>query len=341
MSEETKEENGKGSDEISLIDLFAVLWHWKKMIIAITLSAMVGVLVFSIISLRLPPEVSPLPDLYTPRALMLINDGASSGGGLSAMLGDMGGLAALAGLGGIRGGTTYSDLAVFLLETNSLLDSVVDEFDLIERFDIDRSPRASSRDALRRLLRAAFDVRNGVLTITFTDRDPEFAKAVVNFTVDYLENRFEGLGLDRNRLQQDNLELNIHSTFREILRLEEEARAVQQTVAFPQFGGPLPAIAADLARITMELDAMRQVYIQLRIQYEMLRVTIASETPIFQVLEMAEAPDRKSGPSRGLISIIVTFAAGFLSVFLAFALNAISNIRKDPGAMAKLRGVNA
>jgi uncharacterized protein involved in exopolysaccharide biosynthesis len=48
----------------------------------------------------------------------------------------------------------------------------------------------------------------------------------------------------------------------------------------------------------------------------------------------------KSGPGRGLICIIVTFAAGFFSVFLAFVMNAVSNIRKDPEAMAKLRGEN-
>ncbi|MDR2070219.1 MAG: lipopolysaccharide biosynthesis protein, partial [Treponema sp.] len=36
--------------------------------------------------------------------------------------------------------------------------------------------------------------------------------------------------------------------------------------------------------------------------------------------------------------IIVVFAAGFFSVFLAFVLNAIANIKQDPEAMAKLRG---
>jgi uncharacterized protein involved in exopolysaccharide biosynthesis len=70
----------------------------------------------------------------------------------------------------------------------------------------------------------------------------------------------------------------------------------------------------------------------------MLKVTMASETPVFQVLELGEIPDKKSGPSRALLSIIVTFAAGFFSVFLAFALNAVSNIKKDPEAMAKIRG---
>jgi uncharacterized protein involved in exopolysaccharide biosynthesis len=45
----------------------------------------------------------------------------------------------------------------------------------------------------------------------------------------------------------------------------------------------------------------------------------------------------KSGPSRGMLCIIVTFAAFFVSVFLAFLLNALENIKKDPEAMAKLK----
>jgi len=328
MSEATKKEDG----EISLIDLFAVLWRRKIMIIVITLVAMIGVVIFSIITIVLPPEISPLPNLYTPRALMLIDDSASPGGAIPAM----GGLAAVAGFGGIRTGATYSDLAVFLFGTHSLLDSVINEFELIERFEIDRdrSPRAESRDALRRLLRASFDDRSGVLTVSFTDRDPAFARDVVNFTVMYLENRFDMLGLDRNRIERENLETNLVNVFQNILQLEEERRRLGQVA-------PFAPIAADIDRIEMELMAMRQVYTQLRVQNEMLMITMASETPMFQILELAEAPDRKSSPSRGMICIIVSLAAGFFSVFLAFALNAISNIRNDPEAMAKLRGTTA
>ena len=65
---------------------------------------------------------------------------------------------------------------------------------------------------------------------------------------------------------------------------------------------------------------------------------MASEKPVFQILEYAEIPDMKSGPSRGKLCIIVTFAAFFISVFLAFLLNAIENIKNDPEAMAKLKG---
>ena len=63
---------------------------------------------------------------------------------------------------------------------------------------------------------------------------------------------------------------------------------------------------------------------------------MASETPVFQVIERAEVPDRKSKPGRGKLCIIITFAAGFMAVFAAFLLNAIENIKKDPEAMKKL-----
>ena len=60
------------NDEISLLDIFAVLWRRRVMIIAITLIAAAGVAAFSVISIILPPETSPLPNEYTPTAHMLI-----------------------------------------------------------------------------------------------------------------------------------------------------------------------------------------------------------------------------------------------------------------------------
>ena len=337
MTEQNKETS---DDEISLIDLFAVLWRRKIMIIVITLVGAIGAVVFAIISIVMPPETSPLPNVYTPRASMIINDSSSQGGGLSAMI-NSSGLGSLAGLMGanLRSGSTFSDLAIHLISSNSLLDAVVDEFDLITRYDIDpdRSPRAQSRRALKGLLVAEKDEKSGVFTIEFTDRDPAFAQAVVNFCVLFLEARFSELGIDKNTIEARNLEANIQNTFTAIQNLETESQRLGRSVA-AGIGMNIPSIVLDINRLEMELQVQRQVYIQLRIQYEMLRATMASETPVFQILEMAEIPDQKSGPGRALICVIVTFAAGFLAVFLAFALNAIENIKKDPEAMAKLRG---
>jgi uncharacterized protein involved in exopolysaccharide biosynthesis len=332
------EENQKQDGEISLIDLFAVCWQRRKMIITITVAAMIGAVLFSIISLVLPMEISPLPNEYTPKALMLIdNNRSSSGGGLSSMLNSsgLGGLASLAGVN-MSSNSDYSQLAVFLVGTNSLLDSVVDEFDLVRRYKIKKFPRAASRKALKKLLKADNDSKSGVFEISFTDIDPVFARDVVNYCTAYLERRFDELGLDKNKIEKENLERNMDNTLKEIQNLEMEARRLERSVTVS--AGNLPSISLELTRIELELDAQKEVYTQLKIQYELLKVTMASETPVFQVLEYAEVPDQKSGPSRGMLCIIVVFAAGFLAVFLAFALNAIANIKNDPEAMAKLRG---
>ena len=90
--------------------------------------------------------------------------------------------------------------------------------------------------------------------------------------------------------------------------------------------------------LKMELEVQEKLYAGLKAQYESLKISMASEQPVFQILEYAEVPDQKSGPSRGKLCIIVTFASFFIAVILAFLLNAIENIKKDPVAMEKLKG---
>lgn len=324
-------------DEISLIDLFAVLLRYKVMIIVLTVLAAVGAVVFSIISLVLPPEKSPLPNQFTPEAHMLIAESSSGGGGLSSMLSSsgLGGLASLAGFSG-GAGSSNSSLAVYLISSNPLLDAVTDTFGIVERYKIEKYVRASSRKALKKTLSAEFDDETGIFTVSFTDIDPVFAQQVVNFVIDWLGERFDELGLDSNKIKKENLEKNIQSSYSEILRLEREARNLGASVSGGASAWDIPSIATGTTRIQMELEAQKEVYTQLKIQYEMLKVEMQSEQPIFQILERPEIPDQKSKPSRGKLCIIVVFAVFFLSVFLAFARNAFRNIRNDPEAWGKL-----
>ncbi|MDE6773025.1 MAG: lipopolysaccharide biosynthesis protein [Treponemataceae bacterium] len=324
-------------DEISLIDLFAVLLRYKVMIIVLTVVAAVGAVVFSIISLVLPPEKSPLPNQFTPEAHMLITESSSGGSGLSSMLSSsgLGSLASLAGFSG-SAGSSNSSLAVYLISSNPLLDAVTDTFGIVERYKIEKYVRASSRKALKKTLSAEFDDETGIFTVSFTDIDPVFAQRVVNFVIDWRVERCDELGLDNNKIKKENLEKNIQSSYNEILRLEREARNLGASVSGGAAAWDIPSIATGTTRIQMELEAQKEVYTQLKIQYEMLKVEMQSEQPIFQILERPEIPDQKSKPSRGMLCIIIMFAAFFLSVFLAFARNAFRNIRNDPEAWGKL-----
>ncbi len=325
-------------EEISLIDLFAVLLKYKFMIIGITAFAMIFAVVISIISLILPPEKSFLPNEYTPKALMLINDSSSSGGSLSSMLSSsgLGSLASLAGIGA-SGGSTYSSLATYFATTNTFLDSIVDEFKLIEKWEIEKSPRANSRKQLKKVLAADFDDDSGVFSISFTDIDPDFAKSVVNYAVKLMENMFLDLGIDKNLLEKKNLEQNITNTKDEILRLQRRTKQLESSVSYGASASNIPEIMTEIQMVKLELEAQQQVYTQLKTQQELLKINMASDTPVFQIIEEAEVPDQKSGPSRGKLCIIITFAGFFISIFLAFALNAVQNIKNDQEAMQKIK----
>lgn len=333
------EENKIQDDEISLIDLFAVLWRYKVMIIVVTLIAMIGVVVYSVISLKLPPEKSFLPNKYTAQAQMLINNDSSSSGGLSSMLNSsgLGGLANLAGVS-VPGGASNSSLAGYLVHSNSVLDEVVKNFNLVERYNIEEYVVSASRDALKGVLTSNFDDETGVFSVSFTDIDPVFAKDVVNFVVSLLESKFLEMGIDKNSLTKENLEANIENTYNEILKLQKEIQEIEYSVSNVYNPNQTKSIVMDATLKKMELSVQQEIYAQLKAQYEMLKVTMSSEQPVFQILEFAEVPDRKSAPSRGMLCIIVTFASFFVSVFMAFLLNALKNIKNDPVAMSKLKG---
>ena len=268
---------------------------------------------------------------------MLIQESSSGSGGLSAALSSSG-LASMAGFAGVSvGGASNASLATYLVSSNPLLDAITDRYGLIEKYELEKSVRAASRKILQQKLKAETDKDSGVFTISFTDMDAEFAQSVVNFVVDWLSNKFDELGLDSNKIQKENLERNIESSYNEIMSIQKEMEDLGASVGRGGNIWNMPSITMSTSKLQLELDAQKAVYTQLKTQYELLKVQMQSETLIFQILERPEIPDMKSGPSRGKLCIIVTFAAGFFSVFLAFALNAWKNIQNDPEAMEKLQ----
>lgn len=327
-----KDSSSENNDEISLIDLFAVLLKRKWMIIIITMLAAVFVFVYSVISLKLPPEKSYLPNEYTVTANMLIKDSGSSGPSLS---GTARAAASMMGTNLSSGGSSVSSLVLYLTSSNPFYDAIAQQFDLYTKYEFKKSPVANTRNALKKVISTNYDADSGVFSISFKGIDPEFAVQVVNYSVDWLSNRLEELGVDTNLITKENLEKNLDISWNEIIKLTRQIADLQDGVAQGKFVWSKD-LTIEQNKLELELSAQKSVYTQLKSQLELLKVNMQTETPSFQILERPSIPDIKSGPSRGKLCIIVTFAAFFISVFLAFLLNAIENIKKDPEAMAKL-----
>ena len=323
-----------GDDEISLLDLAAVLWKRKWLIIGLTCLVMIGVVTYAIVSKIVPPEKSYLPDMYTSSAMMLISGDSNKGSSALSQLASssLGSLAGLAGLTGLDS-SKYRKLAMYLAESDSFLDTIIQEFNLVERYKIKKFPKTTSRKLLKKRLTAKFDDKSGIFSLRFKDIDPEFAQQVADFAVSYYEQRFAEIGLDKHKLEKEGLEKSLQAALYEIKRLEVEASGLERKTVNAY--SSVPSIALEATRLAREIQVQEKIYGQLKAQYEVLKIEMASEMPVFQVLDYPQVPEVKSGPSRGKLCIIATFAGFFFSIFLVFLLNALQEIRQDPSARAK------
>ncbi|MBI9102910.1 MAG: hypothetical protein JEY99_10875 [Spirochaetales bacterium] len=405
MQKEIKEQNDR-EDEIDLLDLIGVLVRHKWLIIATTAAAAILILVFSVISLKLPADKSYLPNLYKPGSTVKINE-SSSGSGLSSLLNssDLGALSGLVGMSG-SGGSSNSALAIKLAEGRTLIDRLAEEFNLMEVYEIDSDfPVTDLRKIIRENLAIEEESETGTLNITYEDIDRELATKIVNRLVFFLEEQFSEIDKTSNYSQRDllekqivDVEVQIRMYQERILQFQDDnnvldatTMAEELTVKVVELHAAIlekeaeiatyqqrslindPAIQAltdqkhamevylrsiengtvenrlpplkDMPGLVMKyeelqrmLAAQASIYKALLSQYEILKLQDKGTGPTFQVIEYAEIPEMKSGPSRGKLCVIVTMAAFFLSIFAAFIKEFWDNLKKDPARMEKLKG---
>ena len=71
-------------------------------------------------------------------------------------------------------------------------------------------------------------------------------------------------------------------------------------------------------------------------QFELAKVDEAREGAVIQVLDVAQAPERKSKPKKALIAIIATLATGFALLLWVFVRQALRNAGRNPEAALKM-----
>jgi len=374
------------------LQLLSILRRYRWLVIIVTGTVAAGVVAFCVVSLRLPPERSPLPNRYTADAVVLVQRGM--GDSLSASI-----LAAL----GIQSqptdtaaGFSMGSLVLSVLESRTFLDKIIEEFNIVERYRINDMVKTKSRELLLRKSSFTYTPANASVTISFTDLDPVFASEVTNRMVfllgewfaqninnsnqrqkqlleekikevksgvDSLEGRLKNLQKKygvlgaqdlgtsqasalaalRSQLILKEIEIKNYSGISAIedpklLQLKEERQNIIDLITQTQRGIPdveggeadptsLPDIQIQFNRLNLELNIQREIYNTLSHQYEVLKLTSEPESA-FQIMELAEVPDSKSGPSRGAIAAVATVVAFVVSVLFAFFLNSLSQIRK-------------
>lgn len=382
--------------EITLLEgilhYISILLEYKKFIVGSSILSAVLVIIFSFISLKLPPDISPLPNQYQAYAIVLFQEGVSNAG-MSSML------SAFGVESGGGGGTSPSQLAIQILHSRSFIDDVVVEFDIVTKFNIVDKPRTNSRKLILENSKYSFNRDSGSFTISFTNIDPEFAADLVNYEVSLLEQWFLNQGVSMRSYELQLMEETLNELTNDISKIEREIKGFQKehgvldimelaaaqstmltdlrtsmnqveleiydyseysTIEDPALtilknrrnniinqirrieGGyrssdgrimpsieEMPQLSLSFTHMQADLALKNQLYLTLSERFEVTKLAVAEEG-VFSVLEYAEVPEEKIGPSRGRLCIIVTFGTFAGSIFLALVINMIRNVSADP-----------
>jgi len=303
--------------EIDLIELVKFCWKKKFDFIIPLAIASVLIVVFSVISLVMPPEKSPLPNKYTGSTKILVRE-TSSGSSVSSSL------ASLAALGGVNLGSSNDASNSVLLETlastNSFKDDIVNKFNLVERYKIEKKEKYNSRKKLDKALSVSMDKDDPVLTVSFTDIDPAFAKEVAEYASELLIKMFYDVSVDDNTINLKNYREAMDASFAKIVQYEKDIQELEQSVS-NSYASSIPSIMFDVQMKKMELEAEQTIYANFRGQHELLSIQMENEPTMLKIIQEAEVPEEKSGPSRAMICIIVdliVFVGCFVWVFIKY-----------------------
>ena len=206
------EEKPRTEARVNWVANATLLWRHRQTLvrtaaIAMLLSAVVAFLI-------MPKEYQSVARLMPP------DQGSSSGALLAALAGrSLGGLGGLGGLAGnLLGVRTSSALFMDMLRSRTVSDRLIDRFDLQhvygKRYRIDTVKYIAKHTAI------VEDKKSGVITLTFTDTDPNRARVIAQGYLDELNNVLTAS--------------NISSAHRERVFIEKRLVSVQEELQSAQ-----------------------------------------------------------------------------------------------------------
>jgi len=192
--------------ETPTAELLIAIWRHRYWLVKVTA---LGLLIAIGVALLLPNEYTSTVRLMPP------NPQAFSSPSMLAGLGAGGAYSsALAGAGGIMSERTPGETAIAVLSSRTVMDEIIDRFDLRKvyhsKYDSDAAIVLAQRTTF------AEDMKSGIITITVTDRDKNRAHDIAGAFVDEL-----------NKLVS---ELSTSSARRERIFLEQRLKSVEDSL---------------------------------------------------------------------------------------------------------------
>lgn len=236
------------SQEVNLLDLLIVLTKRRRFIFAFA----AGTAVLAVIALLL------IPSRYTAVTVVLPpGQNSSMSSALLSQLGGSAGLAAAAGTSlGIK---NPGEIYVSLFRSRTVEDSVIQRFRLIERYHEKRL--SDARTAFEARSKVELGAKDGLITISVTDRDPKEAAEIANSYIDEFRKFSANLAITeasqrRIFFQQQLLEVNGN-----LVAAEEAMKKTEESTGVLQIDSQTRSLIESAAALRAQVGA-KEVQLQ-------------------------------------------------------------------------------
>jgi len=204
-----------------------------------------------------------IPPTFTARTTFLPPQQSQSAAATA--LASLGALSGLVGGAGVR---TAADQYVSLMQSVTVADRLIDEFDLIKAYD--EKDRTDTRNALAEKVRISIGKKDGLITVEVDDRDPKRAAAMANRHVDELRRLSSQLALTEAQQRRVFFETQLE---------QARDRLTQSQQALQASGFNASALRAE-PRATAEAYAKAKAELSVgEVRLQVLRRGLADGTP--------------------------------------------------------------
>ncbi|MET2852547.1 Wzz/FepE/Etk N-terminal domain-containing protein [Vibrio owensii] len=296
-------------DEIDLSELFKALWQGKWIIAVTTFVFAIGSVLYAL----------SLPNIYKADALLAPAE-SSNGGGLSKMAGQLGGLAALAGvnLGGSESSQTA--LAVQVMKSRQFVETFINEHDLLV-------PLMAAKD---------WDLANNKLILDDELYNPSTgewlrkpnglrgATPTPQEAFEVFDNEVLGISQDKESGLY-TLSVKNYSPYlaqKWVNWLIEDINKVMRERTIAETSQNLAYLNTQLQK-TSVAEMQSTFYKLIEEQTKSLMLAEVQEEFIFKIVDPAVVPELKYEPKRALICVLGTLLGGLFGVAIVLVCFAL------------------
>lgn len=287
----------------------------------------VGCILLAIIiqSKLFPPEKAIIPPLYTSQARIIMSANPRS---------DVISENNMNYIGVNIVGVDTITLAQEVLFSPMVIDPIIEQFNYVSQYNIQTNIRDIGRKIFRSRLRVVADIRtrrDPLVTISFSDSNPETAKRITDALVDHLQQAL--LGIEQLRYQNNILSIQdqLQEVSKKMTGIEQRMLQLQKQIDGNMVNrSPSESLSGYLSEnetLKRNHKTLEELYATLSGRYELSKIKAISPgiTP-FYIIAYPELPEGKSMVGFKRILLVVMAGTLIAGILFAIAFHVIVNI---------------